>query len=37
MKWKKVSNNFIIVVVITWPEKFDFVLVPEHDVIGILT
>ena len=27
----------IIVVIITWPEKIDFVLVPEHDVIGILT
>ena len=28
---------FIIVVMITWPEKFDLVLVPEHDVTGILT
>ena len=27
----------IIVVIITWQEKFDFVLVPEHDVTGILT
>ena len=26
----------IIVVIITWPEKFDFMLVPEHDVTGIL-
>ena len=30
-------NLFIMVVIITWPEKFDFVLVSEHDVIGILT
>ena len=31
------SNDYlvlilIIVVIITWPEKFDFVLMPEHDV-----
>ena len=26
------SNDFIIVVIITWPEKFDFVSVLEHDV-----
>ena len=25
----------IIVVIITWPEKFDFVIVPEHDITGI--
>ena len=32
------NNNalIIIVVIITWPEKFDFVLGPEHDVTGIL-
>ena len=28
---------FINVVTVTWPEKFDFVLVPEHDVTCILT
>ena len=28
---------FIIVVTIAWPENFDFVLVPERDVTGILT
>ena len=31
------SGAIIIVVIITWLEKFDFVLVPEHDVTGILT
>ena len=30
-------NFIIIVVIVTWPEKFDFVLVPEHDVTNILT
>ena len=32
-----VCRFFFIVVIITWPQKFDFVLVPEHDVTGILT
>ena len=32
-----IASALIIVVIITWPEKFDFVLVPEHDVTGILT
>ena len=27
--------GFIIVVIITWPEKFVFVIVPEHDITGI--
>ena len=31
------TDQVIIVVIITWPEKIDFVLLPEHDVIGILT
>ena len=35
--WGGDAKNFIIVVIIAWPEKFDFVLVPEHDVTGILT
>ena len=34
---KVVLILFILVVIITWPEKFDFVVVPEHDVTGILT
>ena len=29
--------GLIILVIITWPEKFDFVLVPEYDITGILT
>ena len=29
--------SITIVVIITWPEKFDFLLMPEHDVTGILT
>ena len=29
--------DIIIVVMIMWLEKFDFVLVPEHDITGILT
>ena len=32
-----ILQDIIIVVIITWPEMFDFVLVPEHDVTGILT
>ena len=34
---KQCRCYLIIVVIITWPEKFDFVLVPEHGVTGILT
>ena len=30
-------ESLIIALIIMWPEKFDFVLVPEHDVTGILT
>ena len=32
-----IKFQLIIVVIITWPEKFDFMLMPEHDVTGILT
>ena len=31
-KFLNFQLQFIIVVIITWPEKFDFVLVLQHDV-----
>ena len=34
---QKKKTLIIIVVIITWPEKVDFVFVPEHDVTGIFT
>ena len=37
LAWNTKHNLLIIIVIIMWPEKFDFVFVPEHDVTGILT